>query len=44
MTLTGFKTISTHTLTWSVTSYNALVDMAVDNISTHTLTWSVTWN
>ena len=23
-------------------SYNALVDMAVDNISTHTLTWSVT--
>ena len=34
--------ISTHTLTWSVTSY---LSLAYDNIdiSTHTLTWSVTW-
>ena len=33
--------ISTHTLTWSVTSY---LSLAYDNIdiSTHTLTWSVT--
>ena len=35
--------ISTHTLTWSVTSY---LSLAYDNIdiSTHTLTWSVTKN
>ena len=34
--------ISTHTLTWSVTSY---LSLAYDNIdiSTHTLTWSVTF-
>ena len=34
-------TISTHTLTWSVTSYD-IVYNGVTVISTHTLTWSVT--
>ena len=33
--------ISTHTLTWSVTSYD-IVYNGVTVISTHTLTWSVT--
>ena len=33
--------ISTHTLTWSVTTESNLVTIA-DMISTHTLTWSVT--
>ena len=33
--------ISTHTLTWSVTSWN-FVSSAFHKISTHTLTWSVT--
>ena len=36
------KTISTHTLTWSVTVMNKIV-AAVKRISTHTLTWSVTY-
>ena len=35
------KIISTHTLTWSVTSQLAGLDVAKP-ISTHTLTWSVT--
>ena len=36
------STISTHTLTWSVTSaLDANCD--ISSISTHTLTWSVTW-
>ena len=34
-------TISTHTLTWSVTSFN-VYDLSFFHISTHTLTWSVT--
>ena len=33
--------ISTHTLTWSVTTETEN-SMIWDNISTHTLTWSVT--
>ena len=33
--------ISTHTLTWSVTSL-AVAAKTADGISTHTLTWSVT--
>ena len=33
--------ISTHTLTWSVTSFGYL-NMYFRKISTHTLTWSVT--
>ena len=33
--------ISTHTLTWSVTTYFTDIDFK-DFISTHTLTWSVT--
>ena len=39
-----FKTlpiISTHTLTWSVTSVKQMLDLCL-SISTHTLTWSVT--
>ena len=35
------EAISTHTLTWSVTSKNMPTQKAMD-ISTHTLTWSVT--
>ena len=35
------KTISTHTLTWSVTSSPGCIPSKV-RISTHTLTWSVT--
>ena len=35
------KTISTHTLTWSVTAFN-LSTASMSTISTHTLTWSVT--
>ena len=35
------KTISTHTLTWSVTVDPAYIDSG-RIISTHTLTWSVT--
>ena len=38
--LTKLK-ISTHTLTWSVTSDDKGMEAALD-ISTHTLTWSVT--
>ena len=34
--------ISTHTLTWSVTSL-AVAAKTADGISTHTLTWSVTY-
>ena len=33
--------ISTHTLTWSVTSFHSLCLVGL-KISTHTLTWSVT--
>ena len=33
--------ISTHTLTWSVTTFSVVVDSR-EQISTHTLTWSVT--
>ena len=33
--------ISTHTLTWSVTSSNVALSIII-GISTHTLTWSVT--
>ena len=39
--LTRLKRISTHTLTWSVTSCFAC-SLTVPSISTHTLTWSVT--
>ena len=35
------KFISTHTLTWSVTSGN-IITYTDNGISTHTLTWSVT--
>ena len=35
------KNISTHTLTWSVTSIGGHSEV-IDGISTHTLTWSVT--
>ena len=35
------KKISTHTLTWSVTSTSLLWHFSIV-ISTHTLTWSVT--
>ena len=35
------RKISTHTLTWSVTTYFTDIDFK-DFISTHTLTWSVT--
>ena len=35
------KRISTHTLTWSVTTITLWLDVAT-RISTHTLTWSVT--
>ena len=34
--------ISTHTLTWSVTT-TAEPDEPIEEISTHTLTWSVTF-
>ena len=34
--------ISTHTLTWSVTSVNTTLPVTNNQISTHTLTWSVT--
>ena len=37
----GIKEISTHTLTWSVTSSSMWSRQTLD-ISTHTLTWSVT--
>ena len=37
------KTISTHTLTWSVT-LASLNQLGKKSISTHTLTWSVTGN
>ena len=37
----GTVTISTHTLTWSVTS-SSVGFSSVSVISTHTLTWSVT--
>ena len=33
--------ISTHTLTWSVTSFTSILNWG-ERISTHTLTWSVT--
>ena len=33
--------ISTHTLTWSVTTAE-IVNVKLTDISTHTLTWSVT--
>ena len=36
------KNISTHTLTWSVTSGNISTYTDSGKISTHTLTWSVT--
>ena len=36
------KRISTHTLTWSVTS-SSVGGSSVSVISTHTLTWSVTF-
>ena len=39
----GYSTISTHTLTWSVTSF-VIVLLVIVIISTHTLTWSVTRN
>ena len=35
------RTISTHTLTWSVTG-NVIFTNIMTAISTHTLTWSVT--
>ena len=35
------ENISTHTLTWSVTS-DKQTDKQLTSISTHTLTWSVT--
>ena len=37
------KEISTHTLTWSVTSGDTGTGGAPSPISTHTLTWSVTF-
>ena len=37
------QTISTHTLTWSVTSHTDKIILFL-KISTHTLTWSVTPN
>ena len=37
----GYRKISTHTLTWSVTVYKEYKSGA-NGISTHTLTWSVT--
>ena len=36
------KSISTHTLTWSVTEMLDKAQALID-ISTHTLTWSVTY-
>ena len=39
--LANASTISTHTLTWSVTSF-LVVNEDFTEISTHTLTWSVT--
>ena len=41
--ISGIQKISTHTLTWSVTSCGVLYS-SVLLISTHTLTWSVTIN
>ena len=39
--LKGVTIISTHTLTWSVTTL-LLIVLSFNFISTHTLTWSVT--
>ena len=39
--VSSFKSISTHTLTWSVTCVSEFFTFVL-RISTHTLTWSVT--